>query len=195
MGRLAKLFPIAAFVAFLATGAVPLWGQQAATTNGSVAILEPSNAVTEQNLVIGAVSVPLMTNIGASAGATSLPLPSGAAALQNVRIGTESVERQVSQVISRSDVRQASFTIIGDRDQIISIAVPQTVSLLQVSGNGEVEFSTVNSLVGGTGGTRLLATANGSGALAFDVGGEVQPTPSAVAGDYAGVLIVAVQYN
>jgi hypothetical protein len=193
--RLAKLFPIAAFVASLATGAVPLWAQQNATTNGGVTIVEPGNAVTDQSMVIGAVSLPLMTNIGASAGAVSLPPPTGAAALQNVRIGTESVERQVSQVISRGDARQASFTIIGDRDQIISIAVPQTVSLLRVSGDGEVEFSTVNSLVGGTGGTRLLATANGSGALAFDVGGEIQPTASAVAGDYAGVLIVAVQYN
>ncbi|MBD3761044.1 DUF4402 domain-containing protein [Rhizorhabdus sp.] len=182
-------------MASLATGAVPLWAQQNATTNGGVTIVEPGNAVTDQSMVIGAVSLPLMTNIGASAGAVSLPPPTGAAALQNVRIGTESVERQVSQVISRGDARQASFTIIGDRDQIISIAVPQTVSLLRVSGDGEVEFSTVNSLVGGTGGTRLLATANGSGALAFDVGGEIQPTASAVAGDYAGVLIVAVQYN
>ena len=41
----------------------------------------------------------------------------------------------------------------------------------------------------------MAAVTDGSGALAFDVGGRVQPSPSAAAGDYAGVLRVTVQYN
>jgi hypothetical protein len=34
-----------------------------------------------------------------------------------------------------------------------------------------------------------------NGALAFDVGGALLPNASAEAGSYAGVLVVAVQYN
>jgi Na+-transporting NADH:ubiquinone oxidoreductase subunit NqrA len=113
-----------------------------------------------------------------------------------VRIGTESIGRDIAQVISRTDRSRASFTIIGDSDQVVSIAVPQTVSLLRLSGDGEVEFSTVTSLSGSSlGASRLIATPDGTGSLAFNVGGQVQPTPATVSGDYAGVLIVAVQYN
>lgn len=181
----------------LAVGAASACAQSTASTTGSASIVEPSGATTEQGIVIGAVTLPLMNNIGASAGTISLPPPVAlAGAASTVRIGTESVERDIGRVVSRVDQSRASFTIIGDSDQVVSIAVPQTVSLLRLSGEGEIEFSTVSSLSGSSlGGSRLIATPDGTGSLAFNVGGEVQPTPDTVSGDYAGVLIVAVQYN
>lgn len=194
-----RRFPIARHMlaTIVAASASMAGAQSAGSTDGSVAIVEPSGATTEQGVVIGAVSLPLMNNIGAVAGAVSLPPPTAiAGSASAVRIGTEALERDISQVVSRSDLREASFTIIGDRDQVISIAVPQTVSLLQLSGDGAVEFSTVTSFANGPlGGGRLVGTPDGTGALAFNVGGEVQPTPATTTGDYAGVLIVAVQYN
>lgn len=197
MGHSPFLFMRGALAAFLAASASLASAQSTASTDGSASIVEPGGATTQQGMVIGAVSLPLMNNIGAVAGAVSLPPPtaiSGSASA--VRIGTESIQRDISQVISRTDQRQASFTIIGDRDQIVSIAVPQTVSLLRLNGEGEVEFSTMTSFSGSPfGGSRLLAAPDGTGSLAFNVGGQVQPNPSTTSGDYAGVLIVAVQYN
>ncbi|ATE64991.1 DUF4402 domain-containing protein [Rhizorhabdus dicambivorans] len=197
MGRSPFLIVRCALAVVLAAGAAQLCAQSTASTEGRVSIVEPSSATTEQGMVIGAVTLPLMNNIGTSAGAVSLPLPTAlAGSASAVRIGTESIQRDIAQVISRVEQSRASFTIIGDRDQVISIAVPQTVSLLRLSGDGEVEFNTVTSLsTGPLGASRLIATPDGTGALAFNVGGQVQPNPSTTSGDYAGVLIVAVQYN
>ncbi|MGC6328795.1 DUF4402 domain-containing protein [Rhizorhabdus sp. FW153] len=168
-------------------------GQSTASTDAGVTITQPSGVTTEQAVVIGAVTVPLLTNIGTSVGSTSLPLPTGFSAAPRLSVGTEAAE-QIAQGISPGLSSQASFTLLGNPDQVVSISVPQTVSLLRLNGQGEVEFSTTTNITGG-GGTRLVAFGKDSGALAFDVGGALQPNASAEAGNYAGVLVVAVQYN
>lgn len=179
----------------MTTGAAALWAASSVTTDATLSILAPSSAVTDQEMVTGMVTLPLVSAIGSSAGSLGLP-PQTFSSVGAVRIGTESIERDIGQVISRAGLQQASFTIIGDRDQVISVTVPPTISLSRLSGDGQVEFSPVTSMVGGAGGEGLLhATADGTGELAFDVGGRLQPSPTASAGDYAGVLKVTVQYN
>ncbi|WP_162256401.1 DUF4402 domain-containing protein [Sphingomonas sp. Root710] len=176
----------------MTTGAAALWAASSVTTDATLSILAPSSAVTDQELVTGMVTLPLVSAIGSSAGSLGLP-PQTFSSAGAVRIGTESIERDIAQVISRAGLQQASFTIIGDRDQVISVTVPPTISLSRLSGDGQVEFSPVTSMGGAEG--LLHATAEGTGELAFDVGGRLQPSPAASAGDYAGVLKVTVQYN
>jgi hypothetical protein len=196
MGRAPFLILGRPLAAMVAIGAAPLLAASSILTDASLTIVEPSNAVTEQSMVVGAVVLPLMTNIGASAGAISLPPPTQVNPLNDVRIGTEAVQREIGQVVSRSGLQQASFTITGDRDQVVSISVPQAISLQQLGGEGEVEFNPVTSLAAnGYDGSRLNAGSDGTGELAFDVGGRLQSAPMASAGDYAGVLKVTVQYN
>lgn len=194
MGRSSILTLCGTLMASMAVGGVALWAASSVNSDGRVSILAPSSA-SGSDMVTGSVILPLVMQVGATAGAVSLPLQSLGGA-SSVRIGTESIARDAGQVISRSGLQDASFTIIGDRDQIISIAVPPLISLSRLSGGGEIGFSPVTSLAGsGVGGSRLAASADGTGALAFDVGGRLEPTPSATAGDYAGVLRVTVQYN
>lgn len=168
-------------------------GQSGVSTEAAVTIVQPASVTAEQAVVIGAVALPLINTIGTSAGSATLPLPAGFTAPPRISVGTEAAE-QVAQSIRPGLSSQASFTLTGDPDQVVSIIVPQTVSLLRLNGQGEVEFSTTTSIAGG-GGTRLVAFGRDSGALAFDVGGALQPNASAEAGNYAGVLVVAVQYN
>lgn len=178
---------------FAALTAGPCLAQSSASTEAAVTIASPANITTEQAVVIGAVAMPLLTNIGTSAGSTALPLPAGFTAPPRIAIGTEAAE-QMAQAVRTELSSQASFTLMGNPDQVVSITVPQTVSLLQLNGEGEVEFSTTSSITTG-GSTRLLAFGKDNGALAFDVGGALLPNASAEAGNYAGVLVVAVQYN
>lgn len=179
----------------MTSGVAALWAASSVTSDATLSILAPSSTVTEQEMVTGMVTLPLVSAIGSGAGSMNLPTQTFSS-VGSVRIGTESLERDIAQVISRAGLQQASFTIIGDRDQVISIAVPPTISLSRLSGEGEVEFSPVTTMAGGAdGGSRLHASADGTGELAFDVGGRLQPSPSATAGDYAGVLRVTVQYN
>lgn len=179
----------------MTTAAAGLWAASSVTTDATLSILAPSSAVTDQEMVTGMVTLPLVSAIGSGTGSLNLP-PQTFSSAGAVRIGTESLDRDIAQFISRAGLQQASFTIIGDRDQVISIMVPPTISLSRLSGEGEVEFSPVTSMAGGFGGeSRLHAAADGAGELAFDVGGRLQPSPSATAGDYAGVLKVTVQYN
>jgi hypothetical protein len=195
MGRLSVLSLGGALALSMTTGVAALWAASSVNSDAAVSILAPSSTVTEQEMVIGMVTLPLISAIGSGAGSMNLPTQTFSS-IGSVRIGTESLERDIAQVVSRAGLQQASFTIIGDRDQVISIAVPPTISLSRLSGDGEVEFSPITNMGGGVDGdSRLHASADGTGELAFDVGGRLQPSPSATAGDYAGVLRVTVQYN
>jgi hypothetical protein len=179
----------------MTAGSMPSWAASVASTSGSVSILSPSTAGAQQDMVTGMVVLPLVMQIGSTAGAISLP-PQSLAPSTRIAIATEAVQRDVGRVVSSAGLQRASFTIIGDRDQVVSIAVPPSISLSRLSGGGEVGFSPVTSLTGNGGSANTLhASADGMGALAFDVGGRLQPSPSASAGDYAGVLKVTVQYN
>ena len=171
-----------------------LWAASSVNSVASVSILAPSSAITGQDVVTGSVVLPLVSTIGSSVGAIGLPPPSTLSGLGQFRIGTEAFSRQLGRVISQSGLQQASFTIIGDRDQVISIAVPPSVSLSRLGGDGEVEFSPETNIAG-NGESRLVASADGSGTLEFGVGGHLEPSSLATAGDYAGVLRVTVQYN
>lgn len=185
--------PLAAAVAIVAA---PLLAASSILTDASLTVVEPGSTTTEQGMVIGAVSLPLLTNIGVSAGAVSLPPPTQINPLRNISIGTEAVQREIAQVVSRPGLQQASFTIIGNRDQVVSVDVPKMISLQQLGGGGEVGFRPVTSLaVNSFDWSRLGAGDGGIGELAFNVGGSVQSSPTATAGDYAGVLKVTVQYN
>jgi len=195
MGRLCLWSLRYALLASLSADAAPLWAVSSVLTSASASILAPGSAVAQQQTVIGAVTLPLTTNIGITAGGMSLPLPQGLAGIGRVRIGTESGLRDIARVVSRAGLQQASFTIIGDKDQVISIAVPSAISLSRLSGEGEVAFNPAMNLAGLARESRLTASADGMGELAFDVGGRVQPSPSATAGDYAGILKVTIQYN
>lgn len=192
MGRLPFLsigisLPLAMMVGSAAVSAASV------TTNASLSLLAPSLVATDQEIVTGMVALPLVSAIGANTGALGLPTQSFSAG--PVSIGTESIRRDLAQVISRAGLQQAAFTIIGDSDQVISVTVPPSILLSRRSGEGEVEFSPVTSLarLGSEG--RLVASADGAGELSFDVGGRLQPGPAAAAGEYAGVLRVTVQYN
>ena len=195
MGRLHALSLRYAVPLALMAGGASLWAASTVTAISSVSIVGPSSATAEQEMVTG--SVALGVSIGAAVGGINLPPPpstfsSGA----QFRIGTESIQRDIGRVISRSGLQQASFTIIGDQDQLISITVPASISLGRLYGEGEVEFTPVATVAGGAfGESRLVASADGTGTLAFDVGGRLEPSPSATAGAYAGVLQVTVQYN
>lgn len=196
MGRAPLLSLSRSLAAMIAVAAGPLLAASSVLTNASLTIVEPSSTTTEQGMVIGSVVMPLMTNLGVSAGSISLPPPAQINPLSNVRIGADSIQREIAQVVSRSGLQQASFTIIGDRDQVVSISVPETIALQQLGGQGEVAFTPVTSFTAnGFDGSRLSAGSSGTGELAFDVGGQVQASPTATAGDYAGVLKVTVQYN
>jgi len=167
-----------------------------ATTRTDLFVEEPSAVITEQQRVTGVVALPLISIIGATGGAISLPLSQSLEGLGKIRIGTEAAVRDIARVASRAGLQRASFTIIGNRDQVISITVPQEIPLSQLNGDGEIAFSPLTTYSGGSGGSdRLTASADGLGTLAFDVGGRIASAPSATAGDYAGVLRVTVQYN
>jgi hypothetical protein len=197
MGRLHALSLRCAVPLAFMVGGASLWAAVSANAISSVSIMAPGGTTTEQEMVTGSVVLPLEMSIGAAVGSISLPTPPPAFSTgSQIRIGTESVQRDIGGVISGSNLQQASFTIIGDRDQVVSIAVPPSVALAGLGGEGEVEFTPEATLSGaGFGGSRLVATADGTGTLAFDVGGRLQASPSAAAGAYAGVLQVTVQYN
>lgn len=196
MGR----FPVRSLTVVLAAGlafsGAALWAASSADGIATVSVRLRGGTTVEQQMVTGMVVLPIAASLGASAGAISLPPPSGLSGLSQLRIGTESLGRQLGRVVSRQGLQQASFTIFGERDQVVSIAVPETVSLTQLNGEGEVAFNPVTNLDGdGNGDSRLVASADGSGALEIDVGGRIAPTALAMAGDYSGVLNVTVQYN
>jgi len=195
MGRLHALTLRCAVPLALLVGGASLWAAVSVNAISSVSIIAPGGTTTSQQMLTGSVILPLEMSIGTGVGGVRLP-PQTFRTQTQFRIGTESIQRDIGRVISRSSLQQASFTIIGDRNQVVSIAVPPSVALTRLSGEGEVEFTPQATVTGNdVGESRLVASADGTGTLAFAVGGRLEPSPSATAGAYAGVLQVTVQYN
>lgn len=173
------------------------WAESSVDAVSSVVVVAPGGTTANPATVTGSVVLPLSMSIGASGEAFGggLPPASFGSGLR-LRIGTESTSRDIARVLSRTNVQQASFTIVGERDQIVSIGVPSLVWLAGLNGEGEVEFVPVANVgKDGTGTERLVASADGTGMLAFDVGGGLMPKALAPPGAYVGVLKVTVQYN
>lgn len=102
----------------------------------------------------------------------------------------------VQQVDGQNPVQHANFIIVGDSNRSVSISVPRSIALQRLGGVEAVQFDAETSLdQDQPGQRRLAATSDGAGALAFDVGGRVRLARNAIAGDYAGILRVTVQYN
>jgi len=59
----------------MVAGSATLWAASSMLTDANVLIVEPSSAVTQQELVSGAVILPLINAIGVSGGSVSLPPP------------------------------------------------------------------------------------------------------------------------
>src|SRR4051812_35740011 len=89
-----------ALLASLSVSASPLWAASSALTSASASILASGSAVAQQQTVIGAVTLPLTTSIGVTAGGMSLPFPQSLTGLGGIRIGTESAFRDIARVIS-----------------------------------------------------------------------------------------------
>jgi len=111
-------------------------------------------------------------------------------------IQESAVRPLITPKVEVGTIQQASFVISGDQDRSVSIAIPNSVPLTRIGGGEDVKFDTASSLDrSNIGQSRLTAETGGSGQLAFNVGGKVDMKDNVVAGAYAGVLRVTVQYN
>ena len=166
------------------------------TSEASMTVADQLSVTASQNLLVGAadllaVQIPRFVTAGTLA---------RVATTQAIAIATGQgggMTQRVSGLGGRGAVQQASFVIMGDSDRSVSIAVPQSVALSRLGGSGEqLQFDAETSFAANElGQSRLGSSAGGSGQLAFDVGGKVRLAGDTVAGDYAGVLKVTVQYN
>jgi hypothetical protein len=208
-------------VSAAALSGVAAWaGSSASTTTGGAMLLTENQSITtRQAVVTGALGMPITADIARDIPIASLSnirpavptitpirtesavsaISSGANLTSLVTGGINSqsaVQRIVTQNITGGTTQQASFVITGDEDRSVSVSIPPSVSLGRVGGGDDLQFDTASSLNTGTLGQSRLASAQpGSGQLAFNVGGQVEMKPDLVAGAYAGVLRVTVQYN
>lgn len=166
-------------------------------TGASLLLSERVAIGMSQNLVIGSVSfasTPTVSTISPVSPLAISPMSGSAVPVISSQMGN--FTQRLAGDVSRGTVQQASFVIIGDSDRSVSISVPDTVALSRLGGNEQLEFDSETSLAAGDlGQSRLAVAPGGGGELSFDVGGRVQVADNTVAGDYAGILRVTVQYN
>ena len=176
---------------------------------GSTLLVQAETILARQSVVTGATGAPISVDISRGIALASLPaIPTPAVAISGVAapalsaatpklvLQSQTVTPVISPQIQIGTTQQASFVISGDQDLAVSIAIPTSVPLAKVGGGGDVEFATTSSLGGSAvGQSRLSGSDAGSGQLAFDVGGHVEMKQNVLAGAYAGVLRVTVQYN
>jgi hypothetical protein len=168
-------------------------GAATVQTNSSLLLSERVSIGISQNLVVGAVNLipaaisPTSSVVLARSVTTMIPTIAP-------RMG--SFTQRLTADVSRGTVQQASFVIVGDSNRSVSISVPDSVALSRLGGNEQVAFNSETSLpLNDLGQSRLGVAPGGGGQLAFGVGGRVQAADNMVAGDYAGILRVTVQYN
>lgn len=89
---------------------------------------------------------------------------------------------------------RATFQVVGDAGQSISVTMPEEVDLTRVGGAEMATLTTDSSVAGGP--QFLGGDFEAGGTLSFDVGGQVTlASADMVPGTYNGVLAVVAQYN
>lgn len=158
------------------------------SSTATATIVEPSSA-SQQGLVEGAtpvMSAALIASQVARASSTGLSSPPIVrAVVAQSRVGAESAAIDPA-------VSHANFVITGERDQSISVELPETLPLVRVGGDEIVTFATNSDLPDRRGNVRM---ASADGVLAFNVSGRIADGGDRVAGRYSGVLRVTAQYN
>jgi hypothetical protein len=196
-----------AVLALLSGGTASAGVTASSAADGSILLLQNDNIIARQGVVTGAFGVPISVDIARGVALATLPyISKSALAVSGVSVPRLFLQSQtVAPAITprvefgttQGAIQQASFVISGDQDLAVSITFPTSVALGKVGGGGgDVEFATTSSLGAGKIGQRLLpGTHAGLGQLAFDVGGHIEMKQNVLAGAYAGVLRVTVQYN
>lgn len=88
---------------------------------------------------------------------------------------------------------RASFVVVGDAGQSISVTVPETIDLQRTGGAETARLVTDTSVTDGP--QFLGGNFASAGTLSFDVGGQVTLASAVTSGTYNGILAVVAQYN
>jgi hypothetical protein len=183
-------------LATLSAGTASAGMTASSAADGSMVLLQTEAVIARQSVVTGAMGVPISVDIAKGITLASLPAASTPTLAPRIMLESQAVSPIIAPRLEIGTTQQASFVISGDQDLAVSIAIPTSVPLAKVGGGGDVEFATTSSLgYTNIGQSRLAGSEAGSGLLAFDVGGHVEMKQNALAGAYAGVLRVTVQYN
>jgi hypothetical protein len=96
-------------------------------------------------------------------------------------------------VLSSATSSAAQIVIGGERGQVVSVAMSDTLSASRVGGTETVSLTPTTDLRSELG--QLLGEAvAGGGTLVFNIGGRTLPG-TLVPGDYSGLIFVLAQYN
>jgi hypothetical protein len=172
----------------LLTGAVALaccaqaFALESASANISGEILQPAGINVVTQLVLPVVSTSAVTGSAGAVGSTSTNGGS-------TRDGTNPT----------SPVGNATLTIHGQAGDAVSMAVPESFTVLRTGGTEALTVKTNTNMEYGLSGDGVVlgGTVMGGNTMSVNVGGSIPlaSTSQAAPGAYEGLLVVVVQYN
>jgi hypothetical protein len=127
-------------------------------------------------------------------GASTMVAPSSSASAGSSGPSGAAVLRSVTRTSIAAIPTPTTFVVTGDSGQSISVTVPPSVDLTREGGT-ETALLTTTSNIDDDGPQFLRGDFAGSGALSFNVGGQVTLASNMAAGTYNGILMVVAQYN
>lgn len=173
------------------------------TAQGSVTFVDPVSLTVKDVLTVVAITPPIIAapsvtaptggGIGAGGGATSTT--NVGAAANNTANTTTTTTTTLPGNAPITGTGPATYVVRDGGGQTLSVAVPQTLELVQVGGNDQLTLATTTGIITGSGLDLLGGPLGAGGALSFSVADRVNLFSDTDLGAYSGLLVLTAQYN
>jgi hypothetical protein len=181
-----------ALAAVLASFATTASAQSAsATAQGSVTFVDPVSLTVKEVLTVVAVTPPVIPAPAAAAvarTAAATTAPTGAA-------NTATTTNTLTTNTPITGTGPATYVVRDGGGQTLSVAVPQTLELVQVGGADQLTLATTTGIITGSGLDLLGGPMGSGGALSFSVADRANLFSATELGGYSGLLVLTAQYN
>jgi hypothetical protein len=172
------------------------------TAQGSVTFVDPVSLTVKDVLTVVAITPPVIPppvvnaptvggGVGGGGGATTTT--SNTANTANPGASANTTTTLPNTPISGTG--PATYLVRDGGGQTLSVAVPQTLELVQVGGSDQMTLTTTTGIITGSGMDLLGGPLGSGGALSFSVADRVNLFSETELGAYSGLLVLTAQYN
>lgn len=159
-----------------------------ATATTSLSVIEPAGINVVSAMVMPTVSVTSVGNSGFSAVGSTSAVGTGATGGGASTSGNDG---------SSSPAGNATLTIRGQAGDAVSMAVPQSFTVVRTGGTDALTVKTNTNVEYGVPGDVMAGSVMSGNTMSVNVGGSISLSSNAqvTPGAYEGLLVVVVQYN
>lgn len=170
------------------------------TAQGSVTFVDPVSLTVKDVLTVVAITPPVIAPpvVNAPTVGGGASVGGGATTTNTTNTTNPGASANTTTTLPTTPISgtgPATYLVRDGGGQTLSVAVPQTLELVQVGGSDQMTLTTTTGIITGSGMDLLGGPLGSGGALSFSVADRVNLFSETELGAYSGLLVLTAQYN